>query len=125
MTSSYEFIEPIEIELKRADSCMVVQWNDGHVGRNTFLTLRWNCPCAGCAGEMGSKGRLDIVQELKADEYVLESLAPIGLYALRPVWKDGHDTGLYTYDWLRALCECDKCMAENPGKFQKRRLLRG
>jgi DUF971 family protein len=124
MSAGYDYLEPLEIELKRADGYMLVKWNDGHEGRNTFFTLRWNCPCAACNGEMGLKGRLDFIDKLSPDEFVLTSLEPVGLYALKPTWKDGHDTGLYTYDWLRALCECEVCMRENPDKFQNHRLLK-
>ncbi len=123
MAGNFEYIEPQEIELKREDGYMLVKWNDGHQGRNTFVTLRWNCPCAGCRGEMGVPGRLDFIKELKPDETVMTNLEAVGLYALRPTWKDGHDSGLYTYEHLRDLCECAECMAENPGKFQNHRLV--
>lgn len=118
-----EYLEPLEIELKRDQNQMLVSWSDGHQGRNTFLNMRWNCPCAACRGEMGVPGRLDFIKELKPQEYQLESLEAVGLYALRPIWQDGHETGLYTYEHLRDLCECEQCMAEQPHKFQNHRLV--
>jgi DUF971 family protein len=33
----------------------------------------------------------------------------MGYYAYKIVWSDGHDTGLYTMENLRALCECEQC----------------
>ncbi len=117
-----EYIEPVEIELKREEGRMLVEWNDGHKGFNTFLRLRWNCPCAACRGEMGVPGRLAFIKRLEPNEYQMETLEAVGLYALKPVWKDGHETGLYTYEHLRDLCECEQCMAEYPDKFQNHQL---
>jgi DUF971 family protein len=34
---------------------------------------------------------------------------PVGNYALRFRWSDGHDTGIYTFDFLRRLCPCAEC----------------
>ena len=38
------------------------------------------------------------------------SVAPVGNYALRFGWSDGHDTGIYTFDYLRKLCPCPQCL---------------
>ena len=36
-------------------------------------------------------------------------ISPVGNYAYKIVWNDGHDTGLYTLEYLRQLCECPLC----------------
>jgi ATP-binding protein involved in chromosome partitioning len=36
----------------------------------------------------------------------------VGSYAIRITWSDGHDTGIYTYEWLRGNCPCAECAAE-------------
>lgn len=41
--------------------------------------------------------------------YQLESITPIGNYAIQPNWLDGHTFGIWTYDRLRALCDCGAC----------------
>jgi len=33
----------------------------------------------------------------------------VGNYALSIIWGDGHDTGIYSYRWLRQLCACPTC----------------
>ena len=43
---------------------------------------------------------------------VITELQPVGRYALQPYWRDGHSTGIYTYDYLRDLCEA--LPAESP-----------
>jgi DUF971 family protein len=123
MTHDMEYIEPLEIELKRDEGVLLVKWNDGHAGYSTFEILRWNCPCAACRGEMGTPGRLDFIKELGPDEVHMDSLEAVGLYALKPVWRDGHETGLYTYEHLRDLCECEQCMTATPDKFKNHRLV--
>lgn len=118
-----EYIEPEEIEVDRPKSEVRIKWNDGHAGYSELSTLRWNCPCAACKGEMGQPGRLDFINRLNPDETRLSRLEAVGLYALKPVWEDGHETGLYTYEHLRDLCQCEVCMAQKPGKFKNRRLV--
>ena len=43
------------------------------------------------------------LKELRPEQYQLESIQLVGLYAIRPTWADGHDTGIYAFDRLRAL----------------------
>ena len=124
MSQTFEYLEPMEIRLDRENNRMHVTWNDDHEGMHTFEILRWNCPCAGCRGEMGQPGRLDFIKRLSPQETKLEALEAIGLYAIKPTWGDGHETGLYTYEHLRDLCQCDLCMSERPTKFQNKRLVK-
>jgi DUF971 family protein len=39
----------------------------------------------------------------------LERVNPVGRYALNPVWRDGHESGIYSYQYLRELCPCPAC----------------
>ena len=36
---------------------------------------------------------------------------PSGSIGLRLTWDDGHNTGIYTWERLRAMCPCDACLA--------------
>jgi DUF971 family protein len=36
-------------------------------------------------------------------------MTPVGHYAYKFTWNDGHDTGLYTLETLRGLCQCSQC----------------
>jgi len=40
--------------------------------------------------------------------YFIKQLVPVGNYAIQPQWDDGHQTGLYTWDYLRFLCPKDE-----------------
>ena len=40
--------------------------------------------------------------------------ALVGNYAIRLVWTDGHDTGIYAFTMLRAVCPCPQCHPLGP-----------
>jgi DUF971 family protein len=124
MSQPFEYIEPEEIRRDNEHSQMFVRWNDGHQGRHNYEILRWNCPCAACRGEMGMPGRLDFIKQLAPEETQLAGLEAVGMYAIKPIWGNGHETGLYTYEYLRDLCECEICMRERPTKFENKRLVK-
>jgi DUF971 family protein len=39
----------------------------------------------------------------------LARVAGVGNYALGLTWADGHDTGIYSFRWLRRICPCPAC----------------
>jgi DUF971 family protein len=43
-------------------------------------------------------------------------ISPVGNYAIQIVWSDGHSTGIYSFDLLRKICPCEKCVSLNPKK---------
>jgi DUF971 family protein len=97
---------PLPVSLRRDGDCLVIEWSDGLVGSVTWKALRDACPCAGCREERQKPA--DPFRLLRPEELV--PLAPVsmprvGRYAYKIVWSDGHDTGLYTLEHLRQLCE--------------------
>ena len=99
--------------MDRAANTMAIEWEDGHRSEYPGELLRWACPCAECRGEMGSRGRLDTVQELPADEERLGEAGLVGQYAVMLGFESGHATGIYTFGYLRRLCPCAACSAES------------
>ncbi len=56
---------------------------------------------------------------------MLQDVEPVGRYALRFKWSDGHDTGLFTFEALRKMCQCDICEPEKePAEEKKTRTRR-
>jgi DUF971 family protein len=49
----------------------------------------------------------------------LEALNPVGNYGVQASWKDGHDTGIYTWEMLRSLFELKKLRAETLAEIEK------
>ncbi len=79
---------------------MQVTWSDGHVSRYPWSYLRGWCPCAQCQGHSGVR------RFRKVTQVRLEHVSVVGRYALSLRWGDGHETGIYTYTYLRELCPC-------------------
>lgn len=90
-------LEPRDIE--PGPSELVISWVDGHVSTYPNRYLRGECPCAACVDEWTHERRLD-VEAIPADIHIL-SVQPVGNYALKFAWSDGHDTGLYGLERLR------------------------
>ena len=65
--------------------------------------LRSWCPCAGCQGHDPATRYLGL------ENQHLARVEGIGNYALGLTWADGHDTGIYSFKWLRRICPCDTC----------------
>jgi len=82
-----------------------IDWGDGHKGVYPHLFLRGYCPCAGCQGHSGTVKFI----ETSATQQELDDISTVGNYALQLRWFDGHDSGLYSYKYLRALCRCPEC----------------
>ena len=94
---------------------LIVTWSDGHESLHPYEALRRGCPCAWCAGEGGQKGTVDAATRFTPEQLTLYELVPVGRYGLTPVWGDGHRTGIYTYERLRATCGCEECRAARAG----------
>ncbi len=87
----------------RAENSLEIAWEDGSRSRFTGKQLRWACPCAECRGEAGVPGRLDHLDDLPEKELQLENVGLIGQYAFQVGFTSGHDTGIYTFRYLRGL----------------------
>lgn len=98
-----------------------IDWEDGHRSEYSLAYLRDECPCATCTGAHGTTpqktdySRPQIAggspfQMYKPTPKML-SVEPVGSYAFRVAWNDGHNSGIYSYDKLREICPCDACKA--------------
>jgi DUF971 family protein len=74
-----------------------ISWADGHRSLLPHEILRGYCPCAGCQGHSG------MIQFQEGGNLELRNLEQVGNYALGLGWGDGHDTGIYSFRFLRAL----------------------
>ena len=83
---------------------LAVEWSDGKESFFPLRFLRQACPCAACGGEpdvMGNVARTPVSYTLASFELVGWEM--IGGYALQPRWRDGHSSGLYTFQYLRRI----------------------
>ncbi|MCI0640577.1 MAG: DUF971 domain-containing protein [Gemmataceae bacterium] len=91
---------------KEGDDRLVIDWSDGATMCYTWQQLRDHCPCAGCREERQKPP--DPFRVLKPSELVPlkpVSITPMGHYAYKIAWSDGHDTGLFSLELLRELGE--------------------
>lgn len=99
------------IDMRKLEARKIgITWNDGHEGVYTMRLLRAKCPCAECVDEVSGK-RMISLDDVPNEITALEA-RPVGRYAYQFVWSDRHDTGIYTYSYLRSLCECEQCKRE-------------
>jgi DUF971 family protein len=102
---------PVPVRLSRdGPDRLAIEWDDGHRSVYEWQHLRANCPCASCREEKEQPP--DPFRILKPSELVPlkpTEIEPVGRYAYRITWSDGHDTGIFTLEHLRALCQCPQC----------------
>ena len=112
-------MKPKEIS-EFSDTALLIIWDDGHESIYLYEDLRQSCPCAQCNDirqsiESGRKGKTPFKRSIPLGTSIQnllikpDKIDPVGLYALRFKWNDGHETGIYSFDFLRKLCMCEKC----------------
>ena len=93
-------------QIKIADKInLYIKWNDDSESKINLKYLRDECPCANCKGETILFKTYK--PEKKAEEtpgmYKIKNIEMVGGYAIQITWKDGHDTGIYSWDYLKKL----------------------
>jgi len=97
-------LEPKNIQ--QIGSELAIQWNDQTESFFDLQLLRRACPCAACGGEPDVLGNImrPNVSYTEAS-FELTGFEIVGGYALQPRWRDGHGTGIYSFQYLRRLAE--------------------
>ena len=88
---------PRDIKLKRAEGIVEVTWSDEEPRRFGVRQLRCECACAGCVDEMTGVRTLDVNAVPK--DIAITNMQLVGNYAVKLVFSDGHDTGIFS--WVR------------------------
>jgi DUF971 family protein len=101
-------------EIKRdGTSGLKITWHDGSTRSFSSEVLRRNCPCASCKEQRGDtshakpltgrKRSLTVLKSSLDQEIELQQIWGVGNYAIGIKWGDGHDSGIYTFDYLQQL----------------------
>lgn len=108
--------DPVEITVGRETREVRIRWQDGHESVYSFDLLRKACPCALCNDQRAKQpehGGLGLTvlsgPAVRAGEIQATEVKSVGRYALNFAWSDGHDSGIYSYGFLRAICRCPAC----------------
>ena len=91
---------PTEIKLHQKSRLLELAFDSGERFELSYEFLRVFPPSAEARGHGVGQETLQIG---KRDVDIL-GIEPVGNYAIKPVFSDGHDTGLYSWDILHTLC---------------------
>lgn len=86
-------------------SKLMVSWPDGSVYKIALQYLRDECPCAGCKGETVLLKTYRPAKKTNDNPlmYKIKDIQIVGGYGIQITWKDGHNTGIYTWQYLNEL----------------------
>ncbi len=101
---------PLPTSLKSEGENLLIAWDDGLVHRLPWRFIREQCPCATCRAEREKPqpvedNPLNILKPEEAQPTRPVDVRPIGNYAYGIEFSDGHNTGIYSLEYLRFLGE--------------------
>lgn len=109
--------DPEHIAISKSKGIQI-DWTDGHHSSYPLGLLRDKCPCAVCTGAHGTEPQKTNYSRPDANPFQMYKPAlkmlqvePVGNYAVKIYWNDGHSSGIYSYDHLREICPCETCTA--------------
>jgi DUF971 family protein len=83
---------------------LALRWIDGVESYLPLELLRRRCPCALCAGEKDVLGNVYKGEaKLGPASIQLKGCKVVGGYGIQPEWMDGHNSGIYSFSYLRSL----------------------
>ena len=88
--------QPTEIKLHQASRVLEIAFSDGATFRLPYEFLRVHSPSAEVRGHGPGQETLQVGKR----DVTISNVEPVGRYALRPTFSDGHDTGIYSWDLL-------------------------
>ena len=87
---------PTEIKLHQQSRVLEIAFNDGRSFRLPYEFLRVYSPSA----EVRGHGPGQEVLQVGKRDVAIKDVEAVGHYAIRPTFSDGHDTGIYSWDYL-------------------------
>jgi DUF971 family protein len=97
---------PTKLALQ-GDNCLVIEWSDGQSREYAIRELRDRCPCATCREKrlqpQAAATLLPVLSAAETQPLRIAAIKPVGNYAYAIDFSDGHDTGIYTLEFLREL----------------------
>ncbi|MEE9451000.1 MAG: DUF971 domain-containing protein [Ignavibacteriaceae bacterium] len=110
-------MSPKQVKIFNKDK-LKITWEDS---TETILSLKYmrdECPCAGCKGEtiLLKTYRPPAPTVVTPEMYQVKNIEVVGEYAIQVTWKDGHNTGIYSWDYIKQL---EEGMDENKNQDYK------
>ena len=92
--------KPSKINYKKTSKTLVLTYPDQEF-ELTAEFLRVHSPSA----EVRGHGPQEAILQVEKKDVAITGIEPVGNYALKLIFDDGHDSGLYTWEYLRKLSE--------------------
>lgn len=94
-------MKPVEIKVSRKNGLQLM-WEDKNETKVSLKKLREFCPCATCL-TIREKQSTAYIPIFNDSQILVRDIQTVGSYAINIKWKDGHDTGIYEYSFLKKL----------------------
>ncbi len=96
-------MKPVQIKIIDKKN-LYVKWDDGNESVISLEDLRKFCPCATCIAERDKQSK-SFIPILNRNQTTVSNISQVGSYAIGITWKDGHNTGIYEYTFLKKLAD--------------------
>ena len=96
-------MRPSKIRLIAKKRLLIV-WDDGNESLLELRELRKRCPCATCLAERDKQSKM-YIPLFAENQVTVKSIIQVGNYAVQITWNDGHNTGIYEYNFLKRFSE--------------------
>ena len=94
-------MQPVSIKVRKSND-IFIKWDDGSTSEIDLKKLREFCPCATCLTFRDRQGK-DYIPIFIENQLKIANIQQIGSYAIQVTWKDGHNTGIYEFSFLKNL----------------------
>jgi len=95
----------IPVQIKVIDKKkLFIKWDDNTESEIGLEKLRKRCPCATCLTEREKQNK-SYIPILQDKEVKISDINQVGSYAIGIVWKDGHNTGIYEFPFLKKIAD--------------------
>ncbi|MEO5685792.1 MAG: DUF971 domain-containing protein [Burkholderiaceae bacterium] len=107
--TSPEHRTPVSLTVHQQSRALEIEFDDGRAFRIPFELMRVYSPSAEVQGHGPGQETLQTGKRLVG----IDAIEPVGHYAVKPTFSDGHDTGLFTWDYLYRLgAQQDELLAQ-------------
>ena len=96
-------MQPVQIKIGN-NNHLLIKWDDRSESRIGLEKLRKLCPCATCITERENQSK-SYIPLLMENQFKVAGINQVGSYAISIAWKDGHNTGIYEYPFLKKLAD--------------------
>jgi DUF971 family protein len=96
-------MHPTKIKLIEKKKLLII-WDDGNDSQLELRDLRKRCPCATCLAERDKQSKM-YIPLFAENQVTLKSINQVGNYAVQLTWNDGHNTGIFEYNFLKKFSE--------------------